>query len=62
MNCPPEDSGGINGFYEKMKAVKNKKHPDHEEVLDWLGDYDMTEFDLELTNKIVQLLTNHNPN
>ena len=28
--CPPEDCGGIWGYYELLKAVKNPKHKEHQ--------------------------------
>ncbi|MEO5572800.1 MAG: plasmid pRiA4b ORF-3 family protein [Bacteroidia bacterium] len=52
MNCPPDDCGGIYGFYDKIDALKNKKHPDHEDVVEWMGDeYDPESFDLETVNE-----------
>jgi hypothetical protein len=35
--CPPEDCGGIWGYYDLLKAVKNPKHKEHQETLDRLG-------------------------
>jgi len=37
MNCPPENSGGVYGFYEKLEIVKDKDHSEYEEVSTWLG-------------------------
>ncbi|MBW6484102.1 MAG: plasmid pRiA4b ORF-3 family protein [Vicingaceae bacterium] len=52
LNCPPEDCGGVWGFYELLETIKNKKHPEHEEMLEWLGgQYDEEYFDKELVNK-----------
>jgi hypothetical protein len=28
--CPPEHCGGIWGYYELLKAVKNPKHKEHQ--------------------------------
>lgn len=39
-NGPPEDCGGIPGFYDKLKARVDPNHPDHEEIVEWLDDYD----------------------
>lgn len=39
-NAPPEDCGGIAGFYEKLDIIADPAHPDHVEVVEWLGDYD----------------------
>lgn len=50
-NCPPEDCGGIPGFYNLLEIIGNKWHPEYEEMMDWLGgSYDPSEFDLEETN------------
>jgi len=35
--CPPEDVGGIPGYEEFVEAIKNPKHPEHEEFLQWVG-------------------------
>lgn len=39
-NGPPEDCGGIPGFYDKLEAWVDPNHPDHEEIVEWLDDYD----------------------
>lgn len=49
--CPPEDCGGIPGYEEFLEAIKDKKHPRHKELLEWIGGhYDPEHFDLEETN------------
>ena len=35
--CPPEDCGGIPGFYAFLEAIADPQHPDHEDCLDWYG-------------------------
>jgi hypothetical protein len=45
LACPPEDVGGIWGFYEFVEAVNDPKHPEHEDKLDWYGPFEPTEFD-----------------
>ena len=37
-HCPPEDCGGIPGFYNLMEAIADPKQERHDELLDWLGD------------------------
>jgi hypothetical protein len=52
MNCPPENSGGTYGFYQKLEIIKDKQHPDYKEIREWLSkDYDVDYFDLESANK-----------
>jgi hypothetical protein len=39
-NGPPEDCGGVPGFYDKLDALADPDHPDRAEIKEWLGDYD----------------------
>lgn len=45
--CPWEDSGGTGGYEYKIEILKDKKHPDHREIADWVGIDDFGELDLE---------------
>jgi len=36
--APPEDSGGVFGYYRLVEAYRNPKHREHEDALEWLGD------------------------
>jgi hypothetical protein len=50
--CPPEDCGGPWGYGDFLKAIQNPKHPEHEELLEWVGgEFDPEAFDLELINE-----------
>lgn len=52
LNCPPEDCGGIPGFYELLHIVNDKRHPEHGEMLEWLGGvYDAKAFDQQEVNR-----------
>lgn len=45
--CPPEDSGGVWGYYATLVALQDPASPEHEEALEWLGeDFDPALFDL----------------
>ena len=44
-NAPPEDCGGIPGFYEMLDARADPNHPNHAEAKEWLDDYDPDEID-----------------
>ncbi len=35
---PPEDCGGVPGFYNLLEAISDPRHDQHEELRDWLGD------------------------
>jgi hypothetical protein len=49
--CPPENTGGPWGFQDLLEAVRNPKHPDHEEFKDYLdSDWDSEAFDLKAVN------------
>ncbi len=49
--APTDDIGGVPGYYMRLEALRDPKHPDHEEAVDWLGeDFDPTHFSVEETN------------
>ncbi|MBO0347668.1 plasmid pRiA4b ORF-3 family protein [Phormidium pseudopriestleyi FRX01] len=49
--CPPDDSGGPWGYQDFLEVVQNKNHPDHEEMLDWVGgSFDPEEANLDEIN------------
>jgi hypothetical protein len=49
--CPPEDCGGIWGYANLLKILKNRKHPEHKTMKQWLGrPFDAEAFDLAKTN------------
>ena len=57
--CPPEDCGGIGGYERMLFVLKNPKHPEHGEMLEWLGidraeDFDPEEFDVDTTNGLLR--------
>ncbi|MBI4119943.1 MAG: plasmid pRiA4b ORF-3 family protein [Parcubacteria group bacterium] len=43
--CPPEDCGGVWGYEDLQKILKNPRHQEHAEMLEWLGIDDQKEFD-----------------
>ncbi len=49
--CPPEDCGGTSGYDDLLKILKNRKHPEHQRMKEWLGrPLDPAAFDVEKTN------------
>mgnify|MGYP003111929779 FL=1 len=35
LNCPPEDVGGLPGFYDFLKIMNKPKHPEYKELIKW---------------------------
>jgi len=54
--CPPEDVGGVWGYAMFLEAIGNPDHPEHEDYLEWIGEFDPEEFGLEGTNEILREL------
>lgn len=53
--CPPEDCGGVHGFYEFLEAIGDRKHPEHKELLRWYGGpFDPDGFSVEATNRLLK--------
>jgi hypothetical protein len=52
--CPPEDVGGIGGYYRFLEAIRNPKHPEHHEMLEWGGRFDPDDFEIDEINKYFQ--------
>jgi hypothetical protein len=53
--CPPEDCGGAWGYAGFVEAIQNPKHPEHEDMMEWIGDsFDPEAFDLEKVNRALR--------
>jgi hypothetical protein len=49
--CPPEECGGIWGYYHLLEVLAEPGHPEHEDLKDWVdGDFDPDAFELDHTN------------
>jgi Plasmid pRiA4b ORF-3-like protein len=56
--CPPEDCGGVWGYASFLEALHDPEHPEHEEMLEWIGgEFDPEAFDLDEVNVELQRLT-----
>ena len=53
-NGPPEDCGGLPGFYYRLEALADPDHPDHAEVKEWLGAYDPETVDVASINRALE--------
>lgn len=46
--CPPEDCGGVGGYYHLLEIIKNPNHEEYEETIEWLGgEFDPEHFDID---------------
>ncbi len=48
---PPEDVGGIPGFYDFLGAYRDEKHPEHKEMKAWAEGQGFREYDPEWINE-----------
>lgn len=54
-SCPPEDCGGPLGYEEFLEAIDDEDHPDHEDMLDWIGGaFDPEDFGVDFVNKLLR--------
>jgi hypothetical protein len=52
--CPPEDCGGVPGYYHLLECLSDPKHPEYEDMTEWLGGaFDPEALDLEEANAIL---------
>lgn len=52
MACPPEDVGGLGGYFEFLNAMEDPQHEEHESLMEWLGGaFDPRAFELIQINK-----------
>lgn len=48
---PPEDCGGIPGFYHMLEALADPNHEDHDDMRDWIESFDPEAFSIEAVNQ-----------
>jgi len=52
--APPEDCGGTGGYENFLAAIRDPRHEEHDEYLEWIGgefdpeDFELAEFDTAL--------------
>jgi hypothetical protein len=45
-DCPPEDCGGVDGYYNVVEVLSDPGHPEHKDMRTWAGeDWDPNRFD-----------------
>lgn len=54
LACPPDDCGGLGGYYNMLETLKDPKNKDYEDMIDWIGeDFDPERFDIDEINAIL---------
>lgn len=53
--CPPEDIGGVGGYFHFLEVLSDKSNPEREEFMEWYGieegdEFEEDFFDLDETN------------
>ena len=57
LACPPEGCGGIWGYYDMLEALKDPKHKQHKEFIEWIGGkFDPERFNLDEVNATMRRL------
>jgi hypothetical protein len=53
--CPPEDCGGLPGFYGLLEALQNPEDGRGEEMLEWIGEeFDPEAFPIDYVNRALR--------
>src|SRR5665648_82463 len=55
--APPEDVGGIHGYYEFLEAYLDPKHPEHEEMKIWAESLYFREYNPDWINQMMKNLS-----
>jgi hypothetical protein len=54
LACPPEDCGGIPGYYNLIEAIADPGHERHEEISEWMSDdFDPQAFSVDDVNRML---------
>ena len=52
MACPPEDVGGLGGYFEFLEAMSDPHHEEHQSMMQWWGQsFDPRAFDITEVNE-----------
>ena len=50
--CPPEDCGGVYGYYKMLEALQDSGHESYADYVEWIGeDFNPDAFHVDAANK-----------
>lgn len=53
--CPPEDCGGIHGYYDILETLRGPATSERQELREWLGgNYDAASFNMDAVNVVLR--------
>ena len=56
-DCPPEDCGGVTGYYHLLEALAGPGHEDHDMLMEWVGGkFDPEAFDVGAVDRTLKRL------
>lgn len=55
-SAPPEDVGGLPGYYQFLKVYDNEKSSEHDEVRDWAKEQNFMEYDADHINSMLKFI------
>lgn len=54
--CPPEDVGGLHGYEEFLRVMRDPSHEEHDAMWRWWGGpFDATGFDINSANRAIRM-------
>jgi hypothetical protein len=54
LACPPEDCGGIPGYYDLLGALADSSHPRHDELQEWIdSEFNAEAFSIDKVNRLL---------
>ena len=56
-NTPPEDCGGIGGYYDLMETLSDPKNPEYKDMKEWYGHAVNDVYDMEEVNNRLSAMT-----
>ncbi len=54
--APPEDVGGVAGYYHFLGKYRDEKHPEHHEAVEWAKEQHFREYDPDRINEFFKYL------